>query len=1239
MKLSLQRISYKLLVSTMIAIALSFFVVTSYSHANKFKDLVNDDGIYYTGTQEGTPTFKKGLWSNIVDALSKVASFLVGLITFVIRGVAIGWIEIAELILTSILYLDESLLSATVGAVTIGYTDQVVNVEKIIFNHVEMLNANIFKNIDTTKSSEEEKAEADIIQIIKDAVAKWYYILRLFAIAFMLIFLIFIGIKMAISTIASEKAIYKQMLVDWVVGMIIVFTIHYMMILIFAINDTLVAGLEPFLTENTELEEEYQYGIENKKLTNEDVEVTLYESARTRSYSLNAIDGFTGMVIYGVLVYYAWRFAIMYFLRVLNIMILTMVAPIIATSYAANKVISGKSKIFSSWLQEYIVNVVIQLFHAIIYVSFVSIALKLSMISLPGIIIAFVILNMMLKLQQMLRGLFKMSGGKGSLSGTMEKTGFKEMKQDLRNLRTAVVGGQIGTTAMKATYRLASKPLRVGAETALTKHMEKKAQKQDEEEERRLENLQRIQETINELKQMKSDKEALKRKEAEIEEKEQEIAQKYNENYVDGSPEIDELKEELYQLNKQRKEIIDAQKEAIEEKEEELEEMQMLQEYEEIERRMAKETFQGKWDNLWDAKNYVERITEKDVNGNDVIDADGRRVYQKDRNGKYVYRKIKARREGGEYSAFWRKKTDSVGKRFMDNAKWQKLTGIDEKEKKELQKQFKFWKSSILGLASSFVGFPALVVNPALGLGLLGQATISGLNFATKKRQVKNRPRYKTNKSYQVTAFNRGAHYTMQVEAARQIKVAKSRMAHTTARRHPKIVERIRRGDTYQEATLNKKPGWEYRRFEKIDTIDQEKLEVLGELKYRRKLKTALEDFNVLEGKRLAFDYKAKEKQAEEEQQAKAKELNIRQLLFNDKVGDGNVISVGDSLYQMEAKDKASMEQNMFLEKAEAISETGMSRTEKVKQIKAAFEEKKGYLVRNQITKYYANRGINDISTIQMSEEEVIEMKQNLIGILEEKGIIKKGEIKLEDNLVTNRDIQKGYQDLNKRKEKTNRILEQKISTNAILQYMQENNVQNLTELQTDEAKEGIYDIIKDKMMTDAEKVAQKIRGGEVFKLSNNMKQAVDTNRKKVKKVKLNSSNVKREKLVERETNRRMNQTKKQLEEAICEDTVENITDETTLDLLFALSAIGENNREAVEVLGKKPSPGKNQLEMLEFYQDGTRKLDKDGSRRLAPNQDNSQRIEDLFVDTKRKSLERRLFGSQNVIDLINQVK
>lgn len=110
------KLLYKLLITTMITITLSFFVVTSFAQANKFTDLINSDGFYYTGTQEGNLVATTGIFDKIIKTLSEIAGYIIGIIGLAIRGVGVGWIEIAEILLTSILDADSNFFEVLVSS-------------------------------------------------------------------------------------------------------------------------------------------------------------------------------------------------------------------------------------------------------------------------------------------------------------------------------------------------------------------------------------------------------------------------------------------------------------------------------------------------------------------------------------------------------------------------------------------------------------------------------------------------------------------------------------------------------------------------------------------------------------------------------------------------------------------------------------------------------------------------------------------------------------------------------------------------------------------------------------------------------------------------------------------------------------------------------------------------------------------------------------------------------------------
>ena len=86
---------------------------------------------------------------------------------------------------------------------------------------------NIF-NIDFTEKLPENDAEIDtFMERVKVDVTKFYAFTRNLSVAISLFVLIYMGIRMAISTVASEQAKYKKMLIDWVASLMILFLMHF----------------------------------------------------------------------------------------------------------------------------------------------------------------------------------------------------------------------------------------------------------------------------------------------------------------------------------------------------------------------------------------------------------------------------------------------------------------------------------------------------------------------------------------------------------------------------------------------------------------------------------------------------------------------------------------------------------------------------------------------------------------------------------------------------------------------------------------------------------------------------------------------------------------------------------------------------------------------------------------------------------------------------------------------------
>lgn len=83
-------------------------------------------------------------------------------------------------------------------------------------------------------------SEKNVNSTIKQSVATWYYVLRNIAIVISVLVLIYIGIRMAISTVASEQAKYKKMFIAWVTSFILLFVMQYIFIFLMTLQESLL---------------------------------------------------------------------------------------------------------------------------------------------------------------------------------------------------------------------------------------------------------------------------------------------------------------------------------------------------------------------------------------------------------------------------------------------------------------------------------------------------------------------------------------------------------------------------------------------------------------------------------------------------------------------------------------------------------------------------------------------------------------------------------------------------------------------------------------------------------------------------------------------------------------------------------------------------------------------------------------------------------------------------------------
>ena len=121
-----------------------------------------------------------------------------------------------------------------------------ISPELIFANEVELLDANFI-----TPSSKEsytlELEDKGPLETLRKVIAGWYVTLRTIAVVGLLSVLIYIGIRIMISSTAGDKAKYKERLMDWVVAFCLLFFTHYIM----AATVTVVDKVNEMLNQTT----------------------------------------------------------------------------------------------------------------------------------------------------------------------------------------------------------------------------------------------------------------------------------------------------------------------------------------------------------------------------------------------------------------------------------------------------------------------------------------------------------------------------------------------------------------------------------------------------------------------------------------------------------------------------------------------------------------------------------------------------------------------------------------------------------------------------------------------------------------------------------------------------------------------------------------------------------------------------------------------------------------------------
>ena len=340
---------------------------------------------------------------------------------------------------------------------------------KIALLDVNFFNPNPYEEIETVGGDTSTRGTTSTAAQLQGVISSWYLALRNFALIALLSMLLYVGIKIIMSSTAQDKAKYKEKLYNWLVAVCLLFFMHYIMAFATTIVEAISEGInkvnEPIIMQLPDLKDYYIEVRQKNEDTNE-VETgkmdanKFFEEAHLKDDQGQLIwptnlmgqvrldmqwepDEYTDdnlllrkigyTFLYLVLVFYTVGFLIMYIKRVIMLAFLTMMAPLVAMTYPLDKMKDGNAQAFNAWLKEYVFNLLIQPLHLILYTMLVGSAIEFAK---DNIIYAVVALGFILQAEKIMRKFFGFdkastveSGSTAALGGALAMNAVSQIKR------------------------------------------------------------------------------------------------------------------------------------------------------------------------------------------------------------------------------------------------------------------------------------------------------------------------------------------------------------------------------------------------------------------------------------------------------------------------------------------------------------------------------------------------------------------------------------------------------------------------------------------------------------------------------------------------------------------------------------------------------------------------------------------------------------------------------------------
>ena len=294
--------------------------------------------------------------------------------------------------------------------------------------HINFINPKTYSEeskYDETSTTDRVDGAAPVFnsaKVLAPQISKWYVAIRNMVLVGLMVVLLYIGIKIVISSTAGEKAKYKEHIKDWLIAVILVVFMHYIMAFALTITEYITSMLNSnnemikFQIDDEDAMKQIFGDEDYSQYKNSDGTYDLYvnlmgyarlqQQLETRDENGNVTVNWNYIgyaVIYLTLVIYTIMFLIIYLKRVIYMAFLTMIAPLVALTYPIDKIGDGKAQAFDMWLKEYAYNLLLQPFHLLLYTMLIGSVMDLAV---NNMIYALVALGFLIPGEKLFRRFF-----------------------------------------------------------------------------------------------------------------------------------------------------------------------------------------------------------------------------------------------------------------------------------------------------------------------------------------------------------------------------------------------------------------------------------------------------------------------------------------------------------------------------------------------------------------------------------------------------------------------------------------------------------------------------------------------------------------------------------------------------------------------------------------------------------------------------------------------------------------